>query len=178
MAMRRKSFDGMGCPLAGALDLVGDAWSMLILRDLMIGLRRFDDLQTSLDIATDTLAARLKSLEAQGLIIRRAYQHKPLRYDYVLTPKGASLGVPMIALTQWGERWGLSGVADPVMGFQDRDSGRPVMITAVDPETGQSVPADHVRVVLGPGAGTKARWRADTARRRAAERRAALAKDA
>jgi DNA-binding HxlR family transcriptional regulator len=175
--MRRKSFEGMGCSLAGALELIGDGWSMLILRDLMIGLRRFDDLQSSLDIATDTLAARLKTLETQGLITRRAYQQRPLRYDYVLTPKGASLGVPMIALTEWGERWGLSGEAERVMGFADRDSGRAISISAIDSDTGKAVPADQVRVVLGPGAGAKARWRADMAKRRAVERRAALGAD-
>ena len=78
--MRSKSFDGMVCSIAGVLDAVGDRWAMLILRDLGLGLRRYDDLRQSTDVTHATLSDRLKHLEANGLIERRLYQTGPDRY--------------------------------------------------------------------------------------------------
>ena len=98
--MRSKNFDGMVCSIAGVLDAVGDRWAMLILRDLGLGLRRYDDLRKSTGVTHATLSDRLKHLEANSLIGRRLYQTGPDRYEYVLTRKGADIILVIQALAQ------------------------------------------------------------------------------
>jgi len=96
------------CPVARALDVVGEKWTLLILRDLFRHeARRFQDFQTALSgIAPNTLSARLKSLEADGIIHRRLYCQHPPRPEYMLTEKGRSLGPILLALRDWGTRFG------------------------------------------------------------------------
>ncbi len=95
------------CPVARALDVIGDRWSILILRDLLLNpTRRFQDLQDSLTgIAPNTLSARLKTLEAEGVITRQLYAEHPPRMEYVLTDKGKALGPAMKALRDWGTQY-------------------------------------------------------------------------
>ncbi len=97
---------GLNCPLARALDLIGERWSVLILRDLFLqGARKFHDFESSLaGISPNTLSARLKRLEDGGIIERRFYEEHPPRAEYVLTAKGRELGPAMKALRAWGER--------------------------------------------------------------------------
>ena len=85
--MRAKSFEGMACSIAMVLDAVGDRWAMLVLRDLVLGLRRYDDLRRSTGITNATLADRLKLLEQNGLIERSLYQSAPERYEYLPTAR-------------------------------------------------------------------------------------------
>jgi DNA-binding HxlR family transcriptional regulator len=94
------------CPVARTLDLIGERWTILILRDLLLeGPRRYQDFQESLaGIAPNTLSARLKEMEARGLISRRLYSEHPPRLEYHLTDKGKSLGTVMRALREWGQR--------------------------------------------------------------------------
>jgi DNA-binding HxlR family transcriptional regulator len=101
-----KSYQQDGCPVARALDVIGERWSILMLRDLFLqGPRRFQDFQESLTgVAPNTLSARLKALEAQGLISRRLYSEHPPRLEYHLTEKGKSLGPVLKALKEWGQR--------------------------------------------------------------------------
>jgi DNA-binding HxlR family transcriptional regulator len=93
------------CPVARALDVIGEKWSLLILRDLFrLGPLRFQAFEQSLrGIAPNTLSARLKSLEAQGVIETRLYENHPPRYEYLLTKKGRALGPVIKALYDWGE---------------------------------------------------------------------------
>ena len=93
------------CPVARTLDLIGERWSPLILRDLFLhGPRRYQDLQESLaGVAPNTLSARLKALEASGLIERKLYNERPPRLEYHLTEKGRTLGPVMKALREWGK---------------------------------------------------------------------------
>ena len=84
--VQRKSFETMACPIARSLEKVGEWWSMLILRDVGRGMTRFDELQQSLGIGSNTLTRRLKALVDQGLLERRKYSEQPVRYQYVLTP--------------------------------------------------------------------------------------------
>jgi DNA-binding HxlR family transcriptional regulator len=95
------------CPVARALDVVGEKWSLLILRDLFLhGPRRFQDFERSLTgVAPNTLSARLKTLEAEGVIANRLYAQHPPRYEYFLTDKGRALGPVLKALRAWGERY-------------------------------------------------------------------------
>lgn len=99
---------GQRCPVARALDVVGERWSLLILRDLLRkGPLRFQDLEHGLPgLAPNTLSARLKVLEAQGVIATRLYERHPPRYEYVLTAKGEALGPVLRALRTWGEQHG------------------------------------------------------------------------
>ena len=96
------------CPVARALDVIGERWTILILRDLLrAGPRRFQDFQESLGgVAPNTLSARLKGMEARGLIARRPYSDHPPRLEYHLTEKGRSLGPVLKALSDWGKRRG------------------------------------------------------------------------
>jgi DNA-binding HxlR family transcriptional regulator len=97
-----------GCPVARALDVIGEKWSLLILRDLFRkGPLRFQGLEEGLaGIAPNTLSARLKSLEAQGVIETRLYENHPPRYEYLLTDKGRALGPVLKALYNWGDTYG------------------------------------------------------------------------
>lgn len=101
----------LDCPIARALDVIGERWSLLILRDLFKkGARRFADLQASLaGIAPNTLSARLKTLEAQGIVAGRMYERHPPRIEYLLTDKGRELGPVLKALHNWGERHAQDG---------------------------------------------------------------------
>ncbi len=98
----------MACPVARTLDVVGERWTLLILRDLFLfGPRRFRDLEESLaGIAPNTLSARLQHLEARGILVRRFYSEHPPRADYALTDKGRALGPVLKALKTWGEDHG------------------------------------------------------------------------
>jgi DNA-binding HxlR family transcriptional regulator len=99
---------GQTCPVARALDVVGERWSLLLLRDLARhGPQRFQELAQRLPgVAPNTLSARLKTLEAQGVIATRLYEHHPPRYEYLLTDKGKALSPVLKALYAWGERYG------------------------------------------------------------------------
>jgi DNA-binding HxlR family transcriptional regulator len=103
-----KSYQQTHCPIARALDIIGERWTILLVRDLLRqGPRRFQDFQDSLPgVAPNTLSARLKAMEAHGLIARRLYSEHPPRLEYYLTDKGQSLGPVLKALWEWGQRHG------------------------------------------------------------------------
>ena len=95
----------MACPIARTLDIVGEWWTLLILRDLARGINRFDTLQEELGIARNILTVRLQTLLDHGLIERQCYQQRPERFEYRLTEKGAEMNAVLLTLQQWGERW-------------------------------------------------------------------------
>ena len=94
------------CPVARTLDIIGDRWTILILRDLLLeGARRFQDFEASLTgISPNTLSARLKTLEQNDIVVRRFYEEHPPRADYVLTDKGRALGPVLKSLLEWGRK--------------------------------------------------------------------------
>jgi DNA-binding HxlR family transcriptional regulator len=102
--MRHVSFASMPCPIARTLDVVGEWWTLLLIRDALLGVRRFEDFKAS-GIADNVLTARLKKLTDAGIFKRRPYQSRPDRYEYVLTKKGWSLAPVVLALRAWGRRW-------------------------------------------------------------------------
>src|SRR5712675_1757992 len=102
--MRRKSFHKMLCPIARSLERVGEWWSMLIMRDALHGMTRFDQFQTSLGIAPNMLTRRLNSLVEAGLMERRRYSERPPRYEYVLTRRGRDFRPVVVALYAWGNK--------------------------------------------------------------------------
>ena len=157
--MRSKSFDGMACSIAGVLEAIGDRWAVLILRDLALGLARYEDLRRSTGVTNATLSDRLKHLEDNGLIERRRYQVNPERYEYVLTAKGGDTVLVMQALLQVGDKWAVSGNAGPPLEFVNRKTGSAVKLAMVDKETGQRLRAEDLLPREGPGADELVRWR-------------------
>ncbi|MES2938241.1 MAG: helix-turn-helix domain-containing protein [Pseudomonadota bacterium] len=101
-----RSYDIHDCPVARTLDLIGERWTILVLRDLLLhGPRRFQDFQESLvGVAPNTLSSRLKEMEANGLVERKFYSEHPPRFEYMLTDKGKSLGPIVRAMREWGTR--------------------------------------------------------------------------
>ncbi|TVL91905.1 helix-turn-helix domain-containing protein [Streptomyces sp. SAJ15] len=97
------------CSLARALEVVGERWSMLIVRDAFYGVRRFNDFLAHLDIPRAVLTQRLQSLVAAGVLRKEPYQRAPVRHGYVLTDAGRALWLPIYALAQWGERHASDG---------------------------------------------------------------------
>jgi DNA-binding HxlR family transcriptional regulator len=156
--MKSKSFDGMACSIAGVLEAIGDRWAVLILRDLSLGLSRYEDLRRSTGVTNATLSDRLKHLEDNELIERRRYQRNPERYEYALTPKGRDIILVIQALAQVGDKWAVSGNAGPPLKFVDRKTGHTVKLAMVD-ETGQRVRAQDLLPQAGPGADELVRWR-------------------
>ena len=92
------------CPIARTLEIVGEWWTLLIVRDALMGARRFDEFKTT-GIADNILTSRLKKLTAAGILERRLYQERPARFEYLLTEKGRALGPVVLALRSWGREW-------------------------------------------------------------------------
>ena len=97
------------CSIDSTLSVIGDRWTILILRDLFRGVRRFEQLRQDLGIAKNILSDRLTKLDAAGIIVQRPYQRNPIRNDYYLTEKGKDLSPSLIALMHWGDRWYADG---------------------------------------------------------------------
>jgi DNA-binding HxlR family transcriptional regulator len=150
--VKPKSFAGMRCSIAGTLELIGDRWALLLIRDLSLGLSRYDDLRASTGIPAATLAARLKHLEASGIVARARYQERPPRDEYLLTPKGRDLWKVSVALREWGDRWDSTGYGQPAVETIDRETGRPLVLAMVDAATGVAVPPSRIQLQAGPGA--------------------------
>src|SRR5437870_13889387 len=103
--MLRRDYRGQNCSIARALEVVGERWTLLIVRDVCVGLRRFDQLQESLGIARIVLTDRLNRLVEEGILERVRYSERPERFEYRLTPKGRELNVALTALRQWGDTY-------------------------------------------------------------------------
>lgn len=102
--MKRKRFTEMPCPIARTLDIVGEWWTLIIVRDALVGARRFDEFRAS-GIADNILSARLDLLVSEGILEKSLYQEHPPRYEYLLTDKGRDLLPVILALGAWGLKW-------------------------------------------------------------------------
>jgi DNA-binding HxlR family transcriptional regulator len=150
--MRRTSYESMNCSIASALDVVGEPWTLLIVRDAFYGVRRFDDFQENLGIARNVLTARLKKLVQAGVFRKVAYRQRPLRHEYRLTEKGAALFTVIVGLKEWGDRYGAAARSGKPMELQNREDGKPLEPTLIDAATGRKLELTNVRAVAGPGA--------------------------
>jgi len=112
--MSRSELAENTCTAARAVELFGDAWMMMILREMFLGTRRFDDLQRLTGAAPATLSQRLKRLEGVGVIRRESYQENPTRYEYRLTAMGRDLWPVIISMKIWGDKWLGKGDPTPV----------------------------------------------------------------
>ena len=110
--MKRTPFADWPCSIARTVDLIGDWWTPLVLREAFTGVRRFDDFQRNLGIGRNILTQRLHRLVDDGMLARRPYQERPLRHEYVLTEKGRDFYPVLAAMMRWGDRW-LSGDEGP-----------------------------------------------------------------
>jgi DNA-binding HxlR family transcriptional regulator len=147
--MRRKSFDDMRCSVAQTLEVVGEWWTFLVVRDLFLGVHRFDDIQRRLGISRNVLTERLDHLVTHGVVERRPYQERPLRHEYVLTDKGRSLWPVLSALREWGDQW--AAPDGPPVEVVHRDCGGHPRVEHVCPVCGEVVRLGEVRAVAGPG---------------------------
>ena len=93
------------CSMASALSILGEKWSLLVVRELALNVHRFDQIQRNTGAPRDILTSRLRRLEAEGVLEKRQYQDRPVRFDYHLTPAGDELRPILLSLAQWGERW-------------------------------------------------------------------------
>ena len=146
--MDRKTFEGAPCSIARSLDVVGDWWTPLIIRECLYGLHRFDELQRTLDIGRNILSRRLAKLVEQGVLDKRAYQERPVRYEYHLTDMGYDAAKVLIGMMPFGERWMFERGREPIR-LYDRETGRRVRPLLVDADTGQ--PIDARNLYAGPG---------------------------
>jgi DNA-binding HxlR family transcriptional regulator len=152
--MKRTSFARMHCSLARGLDLIGDWWSPLIVRDLFLDVVRFDDLVEDLGISRNLLTRRLNALIRSGIVARRAYQRRPLRYEYQLTAAGRDLVPAILALTAWGDRWARPKEGSPML-FVHKSCGHQFEPQVTCSACGEAITADAVATLGGPGGAMK-----------------------
>jgi DNA-binding HxlR family transcriptional regulator len=145
--MKRKSFGNMQCPIARSLERVGEWWSILILRDALHGLTRFDEFQESLGIAPNMLTRRLNALVESGLLERRRYSEHPPRDEYLLTERGRDFRPVVLSLLAWGNRHFAPEGASVML--VNRETGAAVDPILADPATGR--PVNEPDYVLAPG---------------------------
>ena len=141
---------GQYCTVAKALDVIGDRWTLLIIRDAFLGLRRFDDFQRDLDIARNVLTDRLGRLVGEGILEKRRYQERPARFEYRLTDKGRELWPVTMALMHWGDRYYAS--EGPPRVVRHRGCGGGVTQHLRCDRCGAELEARDVEAVFGPGA--------------------------
>jgi DNA-binding HxlR family transcriptional regulator len=152
--MRRTSFADMDCSVARTLEVVGEWWTMLVIREAFNGVRRFDDFQGRLGIARNVLASRLQGLVEHDILERRLYQERPERFEYRLTDKGRDLYPVLISLMRWGDRW-MAGPEGPPVRLT-HECGHAPDAALVCAHCGEQLNARQVRAEMRPGAGKKA----------------------
>ncbi|MDB5362833.1 MAG: HxlR family transcriptional regulator [Rhodospirillales bacterium] len=148
--MRWDMLDEEACSVARTVSVIGDRWSLLILRDCFLKVRRFEQFQERLGVTRHVLADRLKKLVKTGVLVRSAYQDRPARYDYRLTDKGMALYPVLMALVHWGDTHGADGRARPVH-YRHRGCGALLDPVTVCSECREPLDARDVAVEPGPG---------------------------
>ena len=144
-------YPGQTCSIAKTLEVVGERWTLLIVRDVMLGNRRFDELQRSLGVARNVLSARLQRLVEEDILERRLYQESPERHEYFLTEKGLDLWPALIALMGWGDRWS-TGPEGPPRVIIHKECGGEVTDRGICESCGELLNARDAKAVPGPGA--------------------------
>lgn len=148
--MRRKNLAEAPCPIARTLECVGEWWSLLIIRDALQGLRRFDEFQHSLSIAPAMLTRRLNTLVTHGLLVKQQYSVRPPRYEYHLTERGRDLSPVLLTMLAWGNKH-MTPEGESVL-LQDRETNHIVDPVVVDKYTGLVISTQQHRLIPGPAA--------------------------
>jgi DNA-binding HxlR family transcriptional regulator len=166
-----KTYDSQVCSIARALEVVGERWSLLIVRDaLFAGSTRYSDFRRSLGIATNILKSRLDGLVEAGIMRRHQYSKQPELHEYLLTDKGRDLAPALIALSQWGDRWAAPDGAPILYRHAGCDAaashqivcarcGRLDVSAAIQVRPGPGMPADRVELMEKLQAGRSGSWR-------------------
>jgi DNA-binding HxlR family transcriptional regulator len=149
--MPKQQFADISCSIARAVDVIGQRWTPLIVRDLFAGMTKFEDIRRDLGIASNILAVRLEELERYGVVERRQYQSTPARYEYVLTGKGLDLYPVVATLLAWGDKW-LSEPDGPPALTVHTDCGNVTTAKTVCAECGGELNAANAIAAPGPGA--------------------------
>lgn len=149
--MTRKNIDSLNCSLANALNLIGEWWTILILREAFFGTCRFEDFQQYLGIARNILTARLNKLCDSGILERRPIKEGAKRHEYKLTKMGRDLYPTLITLTQWGDRWLHATDGAPVK-FIERSTGEEISDVVIRAKDGRELKAHDLALIPGPGA--------------------------
>jgi len=149
--MQRSSFSDMPCSVARTLDIIGEWWTLLILRDVFYGIRRFEALRSHLGISRKVLTSRLERLTDEGIFKRVIYQTKPDRYEYRLTKKGLGLIPVLLTMMNWGDQWMAKSDKTPVI-FVHRDCGAEITPKLVCSGCGGELNAHNIYPKAGPGA--------------------------
>jgi DNA-binding HxlR family transcriptional regulator len=147
----RRRFSDQNCSVAQALEVLGDWWTLLVVREAFLGTRRFADFEVTLGISKNVLAKRLGHLVRRGVLERFDAGQHGVRYEYVLTPMGKDLATVMTALRQWADRWVIGRGNEPLLVY-DRRTGRPIPRLRISGEDGQPLSARHLEIRPGPGA--------------------------
>jgi DNA-binding HxlR family transcriptional regulator len=150
--MLPRTYDDQNCSVARALEVLGDRWTLLVIRDAFLGVRRFDDFQRSLGIARNVLADRLARLVEEGVLERRRYQQRPERHEYRLTDKGLDLLPVTMTLMKWGDRY-YAPPGGPPRIVRHRGCGGEVTERLTCERCGAELGPGDVRAEPGPGAG-------------------------
>ena len=148
--MQRTDFGEMTCSIARTLDVIGEPWSPLVLRDVWAGFTRFEQIQADLGISRKVLTERLNYLVQRGVLERRPYDGRP-RYEYVLTEKGAELVQLLMLMAAWGDKW-LAGKAGPPVVYRHRACGEISRAGLQCSHCGGWMRAGDVELLPGPGA--------------------------
>ncbi|MHA3702131.1 winged helix-turn-helix transcriptional regulator [Jatrophihabitans sp. YIM 134969] len=148
--MQRTNFGDMACSIARTLDVIGEPWSPLILRDVYVGFTRFEQLQADLGISRKVLTERLHHLVDHGVLERRPYDARP-RYEYVLTEKGMQLFDVLMVMVGWGDRWLAGGAGPPVL-YRHHTCGQISRAELRCAHCGEPMHGDTIDVLPGPGA--------------------------
>lgn len=146
--MQRTSFKQMACSVAWTLDIIGEWWTLLILRDIFYGVHRFDALRRHLGISRKVLTNRLSTLVDNKVLERVQYHENPVRYEYHLTERGRDLFPLIVLLMDWGDRW----LAEPGQGpveLVDRDTGEPLYPVLVSADNGLEISFETTEVRMG-----------------------------
>jgi DNA-binding HxlR family transcriptional regulator len=149
-AMQRTRFADMVCSIARTLDVIGEQWAPLILRDIFVGISRFEQIQQDLGISRKVLSERLKWLVGQGVIERREYSTNPPRAEYALTPKGRELCDLLLVMVRWGDRW-TAGEAGPPVLYRHHACGEISHVDLHCARCDRPMHAGDIDVLPGPG---------------------------
>jgi DNA-binding HxlR family transcriptional regulator len=149
--MRRASFEDMNCSVAQSLEIIGEWWTLLILRDALLGVTRFEEFHDRLGIARNILSARLDTLVEAGVMDRRVYDESRDRADYVLTKKGRALWPVLTAIREWGDTWVVGKGSAAVTMVHTTCGARTHAVMACE-ACGEPLRGREIRLVDGPGA--------------------------
>ena len=149
--MAIEAFANLNCSVARPLSFLGERWSLLVLRDLFLGRRRFDEIQDSLGIATNVLSQRLATLVEEGIVERRLYSEHPERFEYRLTEKGRDLQPVLLALLAWGDRYTVGSEGPPVETVH-KECGHAFHAVSTCSHCGDEGDARNIASRPGPGA--------------------------